>query len=232
MASRHRSSTEQPSDFEPTAVLTDLDFDTEFGIPPVPPSTLNATLSPSVLMDLKRYAATPEAADLLVVVAAAMRHGQLLQIQVELDGLQLPLLLEPRRQLFRCPMDLSGLGDGALSRLRLVSVGAGPGGEIPGTDMRNGLLRPLAWHLAMRGERTELLPELTGAVKCRVTQGIAIGGMQVDGSSKRVIERMKFVPLSIDELVASTQLSRTMIQRLWNAMYLQSALMVTRTFPQ
>lgn len=229
---RRPISSEPASDFEPTAVLPILDFDTELGVPPSQSSTTRATLSPSVLMDLKRFAEQPESADLLVVVAAALRHGRPLRVRIDLDGQNLPLILDPQRQLFRCAMDLCGLSDQAMRRVKLLSVGEGPEASDEEVGLRNGLLRPLAWHVAMRGDRAELLPELKGAVRCRVTRGVSIGGVQLDGALKRIIERMKYAPVSLDELVVGSPLGAAMVQRLWNALYLQSGLMVTRTYPQ
>ena len=96
--------------------------------------------------------------------------------------------------------------------------------------MHIGPLRPLLWHLALRGAHSDLLPEISGPVRCRVALGVPLSGLLVDDATKRLIQRMKGAPVSVDDLLIGTQLKRTGIQRIWNALYLQSALMVSRRF--
>lgn len=196
-----------------------------------------STLSPSLLRDLSRYAADPVSAQLLPVVAASMRHGKALSLLVGLDDRTLSLALHPRRQLYGCDLDLCALLDQSFSRIRLQrvesdeSLDAVPGSEIEpplATHAHIGSLRPLLWHLALRGAFGELLPELAGELRCRVTLGVTLTGLPVDGAIRRLVQRMKSAPLSIDELMSATPLSRRTVQRVWNALYLQSALMVSR----
>ena len=88
------------------------------------------------------------------------------------------------------------------------------------------------WHLALRGSNSALLPEIAGPVRCRVALGTPLFGLPVDGTTKRLIQRMKAAPVSLDELLADTMLRRAAVQRIWNALYLQSALMVSRSCTQ
>lgn len=192
-----------------------------------------ATLSPSLLRDLKRFADEPAAADLLAVLAASVRHGKPLSLSLDLDGRAVDLTLHPLRQVYYSALDLCALGDEALSRIRLLRVepDQDPASLLAGRT-HIGSLRPLLWHLAMRGAHTGLLPEIAGPVRCRMALGNALSGLPIDGSRKRLIQRMRLAPVALDDLLSDTILGRAAVERLWNALYLQSALMVTRAFSQ
>jgi hypothetical protein len=185
-----------------------------------------------VLLDLQRFAVDPAAAELLAVVAASVRHGTPLSLALELGDRPLALTLHPRRQVYYCDLDLCALGDQALSGIKLLSVQPDPDvASLFQEPLHRGSLRPLLWHLALRGLHAELLPEIAGPVRCRVALGISLGGLPVDGTTRRLIQRMKAAPVSVEDLLAESILGRVAIQRVWNALYLQSALMVSRAFP-
>lgn len=214
------------TDFDSTDLLTTL-------AGPVEAEPPGSTLSPSLLQDLRRYAEDPVGGDLLPVVAASVRHGKALSAVLESRDRRLSLTLHPRRQVYYCEIDLCALPDEPLSRIRLLQVepDADVGALLDGSR-HIGSLRPLLWHLALRGGFAEALPELEGPVRCRVTLGAPLNGLPIDGATRRLIQRMKVAPLSIDELLPTTVLTRPKIQRVWNALYLQSALMVSRGFAQ
>lgn len=191
-----------------------------------------STLSASLRGDLKRFSDQAETAELLPVVAASVRHGHPLCLSVELDGKEHELALDPLRNLFSCSTDLCALPDQALERIRLRNIVQAQPDTEHHDRRRMGSLRPLLWHLALRGPRSELLPELAGKVRCRVILGTPLNGLPLDGSRKRMIDRMKFAPVSVDDLMTGTGLTRVAIQRVWNALYLQSALMVSRSSAQ
>lgn len=223
-----RSASEgRSSNFASTAVQTTLAFADRPGSPE-PSSRGTLTLSPSLLLDLQRVAEAPEAADLLAVCAASVRHTKPLAVSVELGGEAYNLALDPVRAVFHCAVDLCGVPDQVFSSLRLLSVHPGPLDEAQRAALRPGSLRPMLWHLALRGPMTELLPEIAGPIRCRVALGTPLGGLPLDGSRKRLIDRMKSAPVSVDDLASSCGLSRTAVHRVWNALYLQSALMITR----
>ncbi len=214
---------------------TDLPTTLQALLPLVPSmaSESPTTLSPSLLLDLQRYGDDPVAAKLLPVVAASVRHGKALSLAIEMGHQGLSLTLHPRRQVYYCEVDLCSLPDDALSRISLREVQPDADIEKLFDGSRHiGSLRPLLWHLALRGAHAEPLPELAGPVRCRVTLGVPLSGLPIDGATRRLIQRMKFAPVSIDELMPATMLSRASIQRIWNALYLQSALMVSRAFTQ
>jgi hypothetical protein len=190
------------------------------------------TLSPSLLLDLKRFAQDPIEADLLAVVAASVRHGKPLSLALELDEQPLDLTLHPQRQIYYGSRDICSLADEALARVKLLRV-------QPDADTKAllesrphiGSLRPMLWHLALRGSQSKLLPEIAGPVRCRLALGISLNGLPINGMTKRLIARMKDAPVSVEDLLDGTLQGRAAVQRVWNALYLQSALMVSRAFP-
>lgn len=218
------------SDFDATDILTTLSCEAP-ATESSPAGAAVTTLSPSVLLDLQRFADKPAEVELLPVLAASVRYGTPLALSLELDGRALELTLHPRRQVFYCAVDLCTLADQTLSRIRLLGVQPDPiVGTLFESKLLTGSLRPLLWHLALRGAHAELLPEIAGAVRCRVALGISLNGLPVDGATKRLIQRMKAAPVSLDDLLTGSVLGRAAIQRIWNALYLQSALMVSRAF--
>ena len=191
----------------------------------------NVTLSPSLLLDLKRFAEDPAEADLLAVVAASVRHGKPLSLALELDEQPLLLTLHPQRQIYYGSRDLCSLADEALARVKMLRVepDADPKALLEGRA-HIGSLRPMLWHLALRGAQSRLLPEIAGPVRCRLALGISLNGLPINGMTRRLIERMKGAPVSVDDLLDGNLQGRAAIQRVWNALYLQSALMVSRSF--
>jgi len=218
--------------FEPTDIPT-THMDGRAGAFADTETPAASALSPSLLRDLKRFANEPAAADLLAVLAASVRHGKPLSLSLDLDGRAVDLTLHPLRQVCYSTLDLCALGDAALSQIRLLRVepDRDPASLLAGR-LHVGSLRPLLWNLAMRGAHTGLLPEIAGPVRCRLALGNSLSGLPIDGSRKRLIQRMKAAPVSLDDLLSDTALGRAAVERLWNALYLQSALMVTRAFSQ
>lgn len=213
--------------FARTAVQSTLAFDPSPGTPgAVGPAA--STISSSLLLDLQRVSIDPESADLLGFCAASVRHAKPVVLEVELDGRPYEVALDPARSVYRCAVDLCAVSDQLLSGLQLLHVVPGELDAARQADLRVGSLRPMLWHLALRGPAAELLPEIAGPVRCRVALGTPLNGLPLDGSRKRLIDRMKFAPVSADDLVSASGLSRQAVHRVWNALYLQSALMVTR----
>jgi len=219
------------SEFAPTDAVSTLSL--EDSQPSSDLSTTGAsTLSPSLLKDLKRFSEDPVSAELLPVVAASVRHAKSLQLELELDGRDVELTLNPRQQLYYSQIDICALTDQALSRLKLVRIEPHPPTQTPPQrGQRIGSLRPLLWHLALRGAREDLLPEISGPIRCRLAFGISLSGLPMDGATQRLIQRMRAAPVAIEDLLPECNLRRGAIQRIWNALYLQSALMVSRAVP-
>ena len=219
------------SAFEPTSPLSTVGWEPTRPVAEVLDAEPTA-LGPSLLRDLSRFADDPLEADLLPVVAASARHNSPLSLELDLGGTTCTLVLDPARQIYSCEMDLCALNDQALQQLRLVRVKSSASESAePSAPLRLGSMRPLLWHLALRGAQQELLPELAGNVRCRLTKAMVLTGLPVDGTTKRLMHLMSGAPVTLDDLLEGAQVSRVRVQRVWNALYLQSALMVSRSYP-
>lgn len=215
------------SDFPPTDVASTLILDD--AAPAVAANTVTSTLSPSLLQDLRRFSEDPVSADLLVVVAASVRHGKSLVLELEQEGRAIHVSVNPRQQLYFSSIDVCALTDRALAGLALVRVEPQPSSDrLARRGLQAGPLRPLLWHLALRGARTSLLPEISGPIRCRLAYGVSLSGLPMDDATRGLLRRMGSAPVSLDDLLAGSPLSRVAVQRVWNALYLQSALMVSR----
>jgi hypothetical protein len=216
--------------FEPTGNLSTIPFMPEADSESMADGE-SSLLSESMLEDLRRFKAEPLLGNLLAVVAACVRHDKPLSVTLAVDGQQLALTIHPRRQVFYCATDLCALADPEFAQLTLERIE--PEAEVQ-TLLSSGLearpLRPLLWHLAMRGPNAELLPELSGNVRCRIVFGTSLEGLPVERPVRRAILLMKVAPISIDDLLPRARMGRVAAQRAWNALYLQSALMVTRAY--
>lgn len=196
------------------------------------PTTVHSTLSPSLRADLLRFVDDDAEIELLPALAASVRHAKSVLLGLDLQGLRINASIHPRQQVFRAPLDLVALSPGECRALKLVQVEpqAGAAADERARDASAGPLRPLLWRLAMHGPRADLLPEVQGAVRYRLAFGAALKGLDIAPEFGPVLARLKTVPLGLDELVAGSGLAREALQRLLNALYLQSGLMVVRAF--
>jgi hypothetical protein len=199
------------------------------------PCGFRSTLSPSLLSDLRRFAEGPAASDLLPVLAASVRHAQSLAMHlVHGDGV-IRLSVFPRDQVFHCFTDICGLSSRAMSQLRLVyvepetSLDPTRGEGLPTTARRYGGMRDLLWSLAIHGPHSELLPEISGSVRYRLSPAFSIGKLPVEPSMQSVMQRMRNEPATLDQLAGWSILGRLRVKRLLNALYLQSGLVISRS---
>jgi hypothetical protein len=199
------------------------------------PCGFRSTLSPSLLSDLRRFAEGPAASDLLPVLAASVRHAQSLALHlVHADGV-IKLSVFPRDQLFHCFTDICALSARAMTQLQLVyvepEISLDPSHDLalPTTARRFGALRELLWSLAMHGPHSELLPEIGGPVRYRLSPVFSIGKLPVEQSMQVVMQRMRNEPASLDQLAGWSILGRFRVKRLLNALYLQSGLVISRS---
>lgn len=217
--------------FRPTDV-----FGTDAGLDEAPPSSFTSTLSPSLLLDLQRFADRPGGAELLPAIAASVRHGQPLALHLQHGRSVLRLSVFPRDRLFHCPLALCALGHGELSQLRLVHLEPegllapfAPDGSHA-SALEFAALGPLLWLLALHGSRDELLPEIGGTVCYRLSPGLDLRGLPIDRRDMPLLQRLRQTPSSMDELSRWTVLAPARVRRLLNALYLQSGLIISRAF--
>lgn len=195
-------------------------------------TTVRSTLSPSLLQDLLRFSVQGGEIDLLHAMAASVRHGKPMSLRLDLGGLRLFAAINPRVQIFRAPLDLCALSPAELASLRLLGVEPESASLSPGVAQRThtGALRPLLWKLALYGSREELFPEIAGKVRYRIAFGVTLNGLHVEPEWLPMLQRLKSTPLSLDELRTGGAKYRVGPQRMLNALYLQSGLMISRAF--
>ena len=201
------------------------------------PSTFTSTLSPSLLSDLKRFGDEPGSTELLPVLAACVRHATPLTLHLHHGASLVRLSVFPREQLFHWGLDPNALSSTELERLHLVHVEPEydleryTADHAPASPPRLGALAPLLWLLARHGARSELLPEIAGRVRYRLARGLSLQGLPVEHAALPMLRRLRGMASSLEDLAGATALSENQIGRLLNALYLQSGLMISRSFP-
>lgn len=199
-----------------------------------------ASLNPSLLQDLQRFAADHrpgDGLDLLEVLAASLRHNSALQLHLQNEDSVLEMTVLPAHRRVRCHLPTppwQALGLLTLRVLRVASLandgseGAAANSEAAGTPYDLG---PLLWHLALHGARGELLPEIAGVATYRVTPGASLDVAEPVGALAEAVQRLQGQTTPLREIANWPGFDRDRAQRLLNALYLQSALIVTRSHP-
>jgi hypothetical protein len=200
-------------------------------------------LGTTLLQDLQRFEPGPgdrDGIDVLEVLAAALRHGRALQLYLELDYRVIPLAVWPHEREFSSPLELDKLLDLRLPDLRVLRVeramapAAGSDASAEAADTvadKRQALGPLIWELALRGARESLLPEIAGRAAYRVTPGTPLQTPKLDGTLAGAVERLREGVVALHDIAGWPGFDRQRAIRLLNGLYLQSALIVTRTHP-
>jgi hypothetical protein len=200
------------------------------------------SLAPSVLQDLQRFAVKDVPGEIgsleaLEVMAAAVRHARPLLLHVQHERHVLPLTVFPAERLVHCPLNpATFLSERRITELRVLHVEparlptlAEHGDE---TVTRQYLpLGPLLWTLALHGSREELLPEIAGTAAYRVAPGADLAGLEVSGSLAAAVYRLRRQTTNLRDMSSWPGFDRARAMRLLNGLYLQAALMVSRTHP-
>jgi len=203
-------------------------------------TTQLSSLSVSLMQDLTRteLGDTGERA-MLEVLAASLRHGQAVSAQVRMGDERVVLTLFPREQLLHCRMSVEALLATDLMTWQVeavlspvvrapVSLAApGPAGVVPPFAP----LAPLSWAVALAGSRAELLPELAGQAAYRVPPGADLDGLYMPGVMLACIQRLQRETCGVADIAQWHGIGRERAMRLLNALYLQSALIVSRSHP-
>jgi hypothetical protein len=195
-------------------------------------STRLTSLNPSLLQDLLRFEqqhGPDQGLDMLEVVAAALRHNRALLLHLQLEYRAIPLTLLPSSRQLDCPLQLQELLALRLSDLRVLRVE--PARALAPEGLPPQPLGPLLWELALRGARSELLPEIGGNAAYRVNPGADLGLLDMGGSLAQAVQRLRKLPTPLREVQAWPGFDRDRAMRLLNALYLQSALIVSRATP-
>jgi len=204
-------------------------------------STRLSSLNPSLLHDLQRFAQTEGRSDegsleVLEVLAAAVRHARPLLVHVQHDFRVLALTVFPSEHQTHCQVSLSTLLSWRLTELRVLHVEparvepydpARPGPEAH----RYAPLGPLLWELALRGARDELLPEISGTAAYRVAPGADLSRLDLGGTLAAAVQRLARQTTNLREISGWPGFDRQRAMRMLNGLYLQAALMVSRSHP-
>ena len=202
-----------------------------------------SALNPTLVQDLQRFdrgaaaGASPGATlDMLEVLAAALRHGRALLLHLQIDQRVLPLTVRPSERQVQSPLALNQLLALRLPDLRVLRVepardGGDPALADTGARLVTEPLGPLLWELALRGARDALLPEIGGVAAYRVAPGAELQGLELTGTLAAAVARLHRQTTPLREIAAWPGFDRDRAVRLLNALYLQAALMVSRTHP-
>jgi hypothetical protein len=197
-----------------------------------------SSLSPSLLVDLKRFESDGRQTELLEVLAACLRHNCALAIHLQSGARVLPLTVFPHERLVHCPLTLDELLAGKLADLQVLQVE--PALLRPPGDREQALVgrlhqyapyAPLAWALALRGSREALLPEIAGNAAYRVAPGAPLRGLPLAGALLAAVQRLQRGTTNLREMSEWPGFDRPRAMRLLNALYLQAALIVSRSHP-
>ncbi len=205
-------------------------------------STRLSTLNPTLFRDLQRFEQRDgdggNGLEPLEVLAAAVRHARRLRIFVQHDARVLPLTVFPVERQLHCPMPLPRLLESRLDTLRVLHVEpaelASPGARddaSPGTRSNDAPLDLLLWELALRGAREDLLPEIAGPVAYRIAPGCDLRGLALAGSLAAAVDRLRRDTHNLRDIAGWPGFDRPRAMRMLNGLYLQAALMVSRTHP-
>ena len=204
-------------------------------------STRLSSLNPSLLQDLRRFErSNPEdnRMEVLEVLAAAVRHSRRLRIHLQHDTRVLPLTVFPREGQVHCPLPIAQLLDARLVDMRVLHIepaqlGVTDGRDPPpvGDPQHYAALAPLLWELALRGSREDLLPEIAGVAAYRVAPGADLSALALSGTLAAAVSRLQRDTTNLADICTWPGFDRSRATRMLNGLYLQAALMVSRSHP-
>lgn len=190
-----------------------------------------STLSGALQRDVARFLASPGSGELLPVMAASVRHSRPIRAILAQDDCEVCLTLDPRVQLFDCDLDLLSLEEAQFKALHLQRVDDANEFDSHRRSPRAGRLAKLLWRVAMEGNRDEILPEIGGPVTYRISGGFRRDLVALPLGLEPIVARLCGPPATLQELRQIVG-SAPLLQRLLNALYLDSALIVTRAGPK
>lgn len=196
-------------------------------------STRLSSLNPSLLQDLLRFDEPARAGvglELIEVMAAAVRHGRALLLQVEHELHVFALTVFPVQRQVHAPLTQEQLLALPLHQLRVLHVE--PSRLHPEDEPESmSPLGMLLWELALRGSRDELLPEIGGPAAYRIAPGVDLERLELTGSLAAAVTRLRVQTSNVREMAQWPGFDRERAMRLLNALYLQAGLIVSRTHP-
>lgn len=198
-----------------------------------------SSLDTSVMQDLLRFdriGGPGPGLEVLEVMAAALRHGLSLRLDLQHDSRELVWTVFPAQKLFHCLLPAEGLRRLRLNCLRVERVE--PARHEPPADDAQAphthALRPMLWGLALNGARSELLPEIAGPVAYRISPDADLTGLhqlEPGATVAAAVARLRRETTALVDIERWPGFHRERAQRLVNGLYLNVALMVSRTHP-
>ena len=201
-------------------------------------STRLSSLSPSLMQDLERFERNGQQSELLDVLAACLRHGYPLTVNLQWTDRVVPLTLFPAERLVHCPVTMPQFLSSRLNELQVMQVEPAmlraPGHRDPslvGESQMYSPLAPMLWEMALRGARDRLLPEIDGTAAYRVAPGVSLRGLEIPSILGVAVDRLRRRTCNLRQMASWPGLDRERAMRLLNALYLQGGLIVSRMHP-
>ena len=204
-------------------------------------ATRLTSLSATLLEDLKRFEPLKSDGDgleALEVLAAAVRHGRALLLHLQHSYRVIPLTVFPADGSMHCTLAFGHLLSLEMSDLRVLHVEPArlrPLGSREhhrvGDPEHYAPLGPFLWELALRGVRESLLPEIAGPAAYRIAPGAELNPLGLAGTLGAAVVRLRREACNLREIASWPGFDRERAQRLLNGLYLQAALIVSRTHP-
>jgi hypothetical protein len=198
-----------------------------------------SSLTPSLMADLQRFGSEPGTdgtLDMLAILAAAVRHARALRLRVRIEDQAVPITLFPTLRVVHSPLPMVSLLSGRLADWRVLAVEPSPEPAPAATELQarahtHTPLPVLLWAVALRGARESLLPEIGGVAAYRVTPSADLRSLELTGTLAAAVARLRRQTTNLREIARWPGLDMPRAQRLLNGLYLQAALLVSRTHP-
>lgn len=199
----------------------------------------HTVLPTTLLSDLRRLGGDdPGTVDVLEVVAACLRHREPALLCLRHESVVWPVTLFPVQELYHSPRSMTLATPAGLASLTVLSTEP-PGVRAPGHWMHERVghvehyrpLAPLVWQLALHGPRATLLTEIAGPAAYRFVANRLDGVAMPGGAMGSALERLRHESVPLRQIAAWPGMSAERASRLLNALYLASALMVSRSHP-
>jgi hypothetical protein len=205
------------------------------GLADAGPSLLSSTL----MTDLRRLQRDRQNDDVLEVIAACLRHREPALLYLALGALVWPVTVFPQEGLYHSPRAVEELGSGGpMAQLKLLNAerpGLRPPGHVAreriGAEHKYHPISGLTWAVALYGPRSELLQEIGGRSAYRLAPGRAEDLPHTPGALAPAVQKLRQASVALRDIARWPGMSLERSSRLLNALYLDGALMVTRSHP-
>jgi hypothetical protein len=201
-------------------------------------ATRLTSLTPSLMADLQRFGneSGAGALDILALLAASVRHGRSLRAVLQVDQHSVPITLFPTSRVAHSPVPMVSLLSGRVQDWRLMQVAPAlmkvpDAAELQALVHNYTPLPLLLWAVAQRGARDTLLPEIAGTAAYRVTPSADLRLLDLTGTVLNAVERLRRSTTNLRDIASWPGFDKVKAQRLLNGLYLQAALLVSRTHP-